>query len=1022
MPPWQGNNRFYGAVISEVRHPSLSLNGFDAATSGHGLGLKQVLGEVYSGSAGPSVEDVWGEIRGLATAGATYYNNPPSRSDITHNTQVIQARAFMALASYILERNGHNQSDLRSHSAYLTDLRSALLNTSSWRINKNLNNDAVKWTRAATNMSRALDLYLALENAYQHYGDSAYGDTQSTTLLSQSEKLVVFNDYGEVLWELEDLGSEEEVFGTDGYDVQPGNWPLKVQVAVAYGALTHQNVPMSIFDLNDVAMVRRALRASLQSAGNDRYRYFNYQTNDGKRFWAEGPYYFHFALGDVIPFWHAIRINGMLGYHPDFNAPDPFFHSRFTDPLNWLADLATPEGFTPPLDDGNRHNMRFASILRWTGAYGSVSLGRKFAWIGDASGTNGFGATNDLLPVEIAIPRVHRNNGTAPAGTLPTTSSDQAGEDGEQQLIVRRHNGGNMHYLLMNGESGDAIGRGEGHEQGDQLQLLYYVNGTSYLLDSGYDEGGIIDNSTWNHYYDHNVMIGNPLQNSLDWLDGGQQAPWADNTKLRKIANHQDVSSLWRETQGNIDVLHGSVWLELLDVSKGKGPWAFYQRHLLFVNDPNEPYLVDFNGVRADPDIVGPFEFYMRYHVNGTQEISNGNDDYLLIDDIDGQDSGGSSNYLMIKPHSIEKAMAHRIQVDDSEERHKDNDPIRALSVDRGGERGHSVVSFIRALPSASSSEITALEENLPYQKYDPPSSNGLRTWNYYVWPHSSTTVDVFAARSALVGGGSTKTFSISEANDLRLKLPSSDDYGFARLTQQNGQWEIDPGYQINLVLEPRPAPPTNLVVSCVTDDSPDLSWDASPGPELDHYEILRSTEPEIGFTTVGTTTSTSHTDTFIFCADSYDADAEYWYQVVAVDAQDDVSDPSNTVSTLGSEQAPYPSYSTAADSTNTRNDREAPTKIGAARALPDAFTLETSFPNPVRTQATIRYALPEATGVTLTVYDVMGREVMRLVDGAMPLGFHEVQMDTSDLPSGTYLYRLRAGAFTQTKRMLVVR
>jgi hypothetical protein len=88
----------------------------------------------------------------------------------------------------------------------------------------------------------------------------------------------------------------------------------------------------------------------------------------------------------------------------------------------------------------------------------------------------------------------------------------------------------------------------------------------------------------------------------------------------------------------------------------------------------------------------------------------------------------------------------------------------------------------------------------------------------------------------------------------------------------------------------------------------------------------------------------------------------------------------------------------------------------------PDAFALETSVPNPVHTQATIRYALPEAAEVTLTVYDVLGREVKRLVGSPKATGFHKVQFDASGLPSGTYLYRLRAGTFTKTKRMVVVR
>jgi len=179
---------------------------------------------------------------------------------------------------------------------------------------------------------------------------------------------------------------------------------------------------------------------------------------------------------------------------------------------------------------------------------------------------------------------------------------------------------------------------------------------------------------------------------------------------------------------------------------------------------------------------------------------------------------------------------------------------------------------------------------------------------------------------------------------------------------------------------------------------------------------VLRKAYPgETEFSVVGSTSSTSYTDTFIFCEDGFNAEAEYSYKVVAVDIDDYESEPSNTVSIFGTDDAPT-GYST----TTPEGPAGASPKSGPV--LPDQFALDTSVPNPVRTQATIRYALPEAAHVTLTVYDVMGREVTRLVQSAKAAGFHEVQYDTSTLPSGTYLYRVRAGAFTQTKRMVVVR
>ena len=73
----------------------------------------------------------------------------------------------------------------------------------------------------------------------------------------------------------------------------------------------------------------------------------------------------------------------------------------------------------------------------------------------------------------------------------------------------------------------------------------------------------------------------------------------------------------------------------------------------------------------------------------------------------------------------------------------------------------------------------------------------------------------------------------------------------------------------------------------------------------------------------------------------------------------------------------------------------------------PDAFALRGSTPNPVRTQATIRCAMPEAADLMLTVYDVMGRHVATLTEGRRSVGVHEVTLEATGLPSGVYLYRL---------------
>lgn len=89
---------------------------------------------------------------------------------------------------------------------------------------------------------------------------------------------------------------------------------------------------------------------------------------------------------------------------------------------------------------------------------------------------------------------------------------------------------------------------------------------------------------------------------------------------------------------------------------------------------------------------------------------------------------------------------------------------------------------------------------------------------------------------------------------------------------------------------------------------------------------------------------------------------------------------------------------------------------------LPSSFQLEQNYPNPFNPQTTIRYALPQASRVRLGIYDVLGREVARLVDGVQAVGAHEVRFEATDLPSGVYLYRLEADGFVEARTMLLAK
>ncbi len=86
------------------------------------------------------------------------------------------------------------------------------------------------------------------------------------------------------------------------------------------------------------------------------------------------------------------------------------------------------------------------------------------------------------------------------------------------------------------------------------------------------------------------------------------------------------------------------------------------------------------------------------------------------------------------------------------------------------------------------------------------------------------------------------------------------------------------------------------------------------------------------------------------------------------------------------------------------------------------SFLLEQNYPNPFGPVTNIRFEIPHTSEVSLTVYDVMGREVANLADGFYGPGTHVVQFDGANLASGFYTYRLQTGIETHARNMLLVR
>ena len=97
-------------------------------------------------------------------------------------------------------------------------------------------------------------------------------------------------------------------------------------------------------------------------------------------------------------------------------------------------------------------------------------------------------------------------------------------------------------------------------------------------------------------------------------------------------------------------------------------------------------------------------------------------------------------------------------------------------------------------------------------------------------------------------------------------------------------------------------------------------------------------------------------------------------------------------------------------------------TSVPGNEPVPEVFSLAQNFPNPFNPSTTISFTLPARRMVELTVFNLLGQEVARLVNRQIDAGRHAVVWDASGFPSGVYLYRLRAGEFSFTRKLILMR
>ena len=172
------------------------------------------------------------------------------------------------------------------------------------------------------------------------------------------------------------------------------------------------------------------------------------------------------------------------------------------------------------------------------------------------------------------------------------------------------------------------------------------------------------------------------------------------------------------------------------------------------------------------------------------------------------------------------------------------------------------------------------------------------------------------------------------------------------------------------------------------------LEWLTPEEEDFSYHNVYRNdldnSDPAMVFTT---------NDSFYVDLDMVDGSWEYW--VTAVDSSGNESDASESVSLV------------------LANEEEI--------AIPMVYNLEQNYPNPFNPSTQIRYALPEQTMVTISIYDMMGRQVRALVNQSMSPGYHTTLWNATNdqglaVSAGMYIYTIQAGSYHHMKKMVLLK
>jgi len=272
--------------------------------------------------------------------------------------------------------------------------------------------------------------------------------------------------------------------------------------------------------------------------------------------------------------------------------------------------------------------------------------------------------------------------------------------------------------------------------------------------------------------------------------------------------------------------------------------------------------------------------------------------------------------------------------------------------------------------------------------------------------PNGQGTSDAAPFVSALVGLMLSVNDTLTPVQVYDILKNSSDKIG--QYSYDNNGWNRYMGYgrinaanAINLANNTSPSQPQNLNLSIIN-YHPYLTWSPNPEPDIAGYNIYRtenSNPTELIAYIPKIPRHTYYTDNLVHTNLPYDTIS---YKIKAKNNSDLLSVYSDEVSVMATLQKPNPERELNISQTN--------------------YSLAQNYPNPFNPSTEISYSLKEDGIVIIKVFDVLGKEVAVLKNKLETAGNHNVNFNATNLPSGIYFYRITAGSFHQTRKMLLLK